>query len=89
MGQDAVAVLRLNADDLPKKWRSRVELRGDFVLLDTARPWRTLTADQHAFLLREDLGGTFAEHDDRRGVLFFSDAYDPAAYEYARLVREL
>ncbi len=89
MGQDAVAVLRLNADDLPKKWRSRVELRGDFVLLDTARPWRTLTADQHAFLLREDLGGTFAEHDDRRGVLFFSDAYEPAAYEYAKLVREL
>lgn len=89
MGQDAVAALRLNAEGLPKKWRSRVELRGDFVLLDTQRPWRTLTVDQHAFLLREDLGGAFGEHADRRGVLFFSDAYEPTAYDYSKLVREL
>ncbi len=89
VSQDAVAVLRLNADDLPKKWRARVELRGDFVLLHTQRPWGALTADQSAFLLREDLGGVFGEHDDRRGVLFLSDAYEPAAYEYANLVREL
>ena len=89
MGQGAVALLRIDIDAIPKEWQPRAALRGDCVLLHTLWSWRAFTADQHAYLLREDLGSAFAEHHDRRGVLVFSDAYEVSAYGYAKLVREL
>jgi hypothetical protein len=68
---------------------SKVMRLKDRALVLTFERFAGSPVDEHAARLRNELGSRLDAHDDKRGILFFSDVCEPSGQTYNAIVREI
>jgi hypothetical protein len=87
MGIDAIALLRIDAGELPRGARVLREL-DDGVLLYTGARFSS-EPDQLALVVRTMLGGVLDRHRDERGILMIPDVAEPSGRTYDAVAAEI